>query len=136
MIPKDRSQRLRRSIELIFDRSTITETLESRLKRVNPILRGWGNFYRHAWGAKHVFTGIDNYLWWTIQRWLRKKHPDTQMNRLAAQYGWHKPRQKALRWRDGDYGSRGAGRHPCRALSAGVGPRSSLCVNIEGEPGA
>jgi len=23
------------------------------------------------------------------------------MNKLAAQYGWHEPRQKALRWRDG-----------------------------------
>jgi group II intron reverse transcriptase/maturase len=102
VIPKDRSQRLRRSIELIFDRSTITETLESRLKRMNPILRGWGNFYRHAWGAKRVFTGIDNYVWWTIKRWLHKKHPDTKMDQLASQYGWHKPRQKALRWRDGD----------------------------------
>jgi len=101
VIPKDRSQRLRRKIELIFDRSTITETLESRLKSVNPILRGWGNFYRHAWGAKRVFSGIDNYLWWTIIRWLRKKHPDTKMDQLAAQYGWHKPRQRSLRWRDG-----------------------------------
>jgi hypothetical protein len=102
VIPKDRSKRLRRSIALIFERSTITETLESRLQRVNPILRGWANFYRHAWGAKRVFTGIDNYLWWTIKRWLRKKHPDTRMDKLVAQYGWHKPRQKALRWRDGD----------------------------------
>ncbi len=32
VIPKDRSQRLRRSIGLIFDRSTVTETLENRLK--------------------------------------------------------------------------------------------------------
>jgi len=101
VIPKDRSQRLRRTIELIFDRSTITETLENRLLRVNPILRGWAYFYRHAWGAKHVFSGIDNYVWWTINRWLRKKHPDTNMTALAAKYGWHKPRQKALRWRDG-----------------------------------
>ncbi len=101
VIPKDRSQRLRRRIELIFDRSTTTETLESQLKQVNPLLRGWGNFYRHAWGAKRVFSGIDNYLWWTILRWLRKKHPDTKMDKLAAQYGWHKPRQRALRWRDG-----------------------------------
>ena len=38
--------------------------------------------------------------WWTIKRWLHKKHPDTKMDKLAAQYGWHKPRQKALRWRD------------------------------------
>jgi RNA-directed DNA polymerase len=102
VIPKDRSQRLRRSIALIFDRSTVTETLENRLKCLNPLLRGWANFYRHAWGAKRVFTGIDNYVWWTIQRWLVKKHPATPMNQIAKQYGWHKPRQRALRWRDGD----------------------------------
>jgi hypothetical protein len=24
------------------------------------------------------------------------------MNQIAKQYGWHKPRQRALRWRDGD----------------------------------
>ena len=102
VIPKDRSQRLRRTIELIFDRSTLTETLESRLKRLNPILRGWGNFYRHAWGAKRVFTGIDHYVWWTIKRWLVKRHPDTKMDQIATQYGWHKPRQRALRWRDGN----------------------------------
>ncbi len=102
VIPKDRSQRLRRSIGLIFDRSTVTETLENRLKCLNPLLRGWGNFYRHAWGAKRVFAGIDNHVWWTIQRWLVKKHPDTPINQIAKQYGWHKPRQRALRWRDGD----------------------------------
>jgi RNA-directed DNA polymerase len=60
VIPKDRTQRLRRTIELTFDRSTLTETLESRLKRLNPLLRGWGNFYRHAWGAKRIFSAVDN----------------------------------------------------------------------------
>lgn len=39
------------------------KTLQSRLKRLNPILRSWGNFYRHAWGAKRVFTAIDHYVW-------------------------------------------------------------------------
>jgi hypothetical protein len=38
------------------------------------MLRGWCNFYRHAWGAKHVFSAIDHYVWWTIFRWLKKKH--------------------------------------------------------------
>jgi hypothetical protein len=95
VIPKGRSRRLRRSIELVFDRGTITETLESRLKRINPSLRGRGNFYRHAWGAKRVFTALDNYVWWTIERWLHMKHPDFQMDAIASQYGWHVPRQKA-----------------------------------------
>ena len=71
------------------------------VQRLNPVLHGWGNFYRHAWGAKRVFAGIDHYVWWTIKRWLHKKQPDTRMDQLAAQYGWHKPRQRSLRWRDG-----------------------------------
>ena len=68
VIPKERSKRLRRTIALIFDRSTITETLEERLQRLNPVLHGWGNFYRHAWGAKRVFASLDHYIWWTILR--------------------------------------------------------------------
>lgn len=63
VIPKDRSQRLRRTIELIFDRSISTETLEQPLKHLNPLLRGWGNIYRHAWGAKRVFAALDHYVW-------------------------------------------------------------------------
>lgn len=59
VIPKDRSQRLRRTIERIFDRRTITETLADRLRVLNPVPRGWGYFYRHAWGAKRVFATID-----------------------------------------------------------------------------
>jgi len=27
-----------------------------------------------AWGAKHVFSAVDHYVWWPIYRWLRKKH--------------------------------------------------------------
>lgn len=37
-----------------------------------------------------------------ILRWLHKKHPDARMRDIAKQYGWHKPRQRSLRWRDGD----------------------------------
>lgn len=101
VIPKDRTQRLRDTIERIFDRRTVTETLASRLRLLNPVLRGWGYFYRHAWGASRVFAALDNYVWWTILRWLRKRHPKVRMRDLAQQYGWHKPRQRALKWRDG-----------------------------------
>jgi len=102
VIPKDRSTRLRRTIGGIFDRSTLNETLESRLKLLNPVLRGLGHFYRHAWGAKRVFAAIDHHVWWTILRWLRKKHRRLNMRDLKKQYGWHRSRQRMLRWCDGD----------------------------------
>ena len=101
VVPKDRSVRLRRTIAAIFDRSTVNETLESRLRLLNPVLSGWGNFYRHAWGAKRVFAAIDHHVWWTILRWLRKKHPRVSVRALRKQYGWHRPRQRTLRWSAG-----------------------------------
>jgi len=55
VIPKERSKQLRRKIKNLFRRSTCGRTLESQLRLANPILRGWANFYRHAWGAKRVF---------------------------------------------------------------------------------
>ena len=100
LIPKERSQHLRRKVKALFDVSTKNDRLGDRLRLLNPLLRGWASFYRHAWGAKRVFAFNDNHVWWTILRWLHKKHPDTPMRDLAKQYGWHRPRRRALRWRD------------------------------------
>jgi group II intron reverse transcriptase/maturase len=102
VIPKDRSQRMRERIKDLFRRSTICASLADRLKHLNPILRGWCNFYRHAWGAKRVFGALDYYVWQTIYRWLRKKHPTTPMKELGQRYGWHLPGCRGLRWKDGE----------------------------------
>lgn len=102
LIPKERSQRLRRTIKGIFRRWCTGEALENRLRLLNPVLRGWANFYKHAWGAKRVFAAIDHYAWWTILRWLRKKHPKTGMRVLYARYGRRAPRGRMIRWGDGE----------------------------------
>lgn len=101
VVPKDRSKRLRQIIKNLFDRSTIGDTLEDRLAQLNPRIRGWAYFFRHSRGAKDVFRAIDSYVWWTILRWLKKKHPDMSMRRLFASYTWKKPGGRAARWKDG-----------------------------------
>jgi hypothetical protein len=65
-------------------------------------LRGWANFYRHAWGAKTVFDGLDHYVWWTIFRWLRKKHPHATAVALMARHGGWKRGVRGAVWRSGD----------------------------------
>ncbi len=102
VIPKEQSKRLRLKIKGLFRRSTCHEPLENRLRLMNPVLRGWANFYRHAWGAKRVFVANDHYVWWTIKRWLQKKHQKAPMRDIYSQYGWRKPRGRMIRWRDGD----------------------------------
>ena len=102
LIPKQRSQRLRERIKALFRRSTLGATLASRLRLLNPLLRAWGNFYRHTWGASIVFNGVDHYVWWTIYRWLRKKHPSVPMKVLRKRYAWQRPGRRNLRWKDGN----------------------------------
>jgi RNA-directed DNA polymerase len=100
LIPKDRSHRLRETIKDVFNRTTCYSSLRDRLKRINPILRGWGNFYRHARGAGKVFSYLDHYLWWTTLRWLRKKHPKTSTRAIVARYGRRRPGRRTVHWQD------------------------------------
>ena len=102
VIPKERSLRLRRRIKEIFHYRTVGRSLGDQLRRLNPLLRGWGNFYRHAWGAKRVFGAIDNHVWWTIFRWLRKKHRQVSARELKARYGLpQKPGTRSTKWHHG-----------------------------------
>lgn len=62
-------------------------------KRLNPILRGWGNYYRHV-VSQETFEQLDFFIYRRIWRWLRIAHP-----------------KKSKRWIFGHYfGSLGKGR--------------------------
>jgi group II intron reverse transcriptase/maturase len=101
LIPKERTLRLRERIKRQFGRKGRNLQLGVHLRMLNPTLRGFCNFYRHAWGAKRVFTALDRYLWWTILRWIKKKHGRAWRKVVDARYGWRKPGGRQLRWRDG-----------------------------------
>ena len=100
IIPKPRSQLLRERIKQMFDKRSTQRTLDYQLSQLNPMIRGWANYYRHAWGAKKVFNSIDHYVWWTIARWLKKKHR-ISLERLGRRYAWSKPGGRSLRWQAG-----------------------------------
>jgi RNA-directed DNA polymerase len=59
-------------------------TLATLLQRVNPVLRGWANYFRHA-VAKATFDYLGAFSWRRVVNWLRHKHPRA---------GW-----RWLRWR-------------------------------------
>lgn len=135
VVPKDKGQELRCRIKGLFRRATTKAPLADLLRELNPMLRGWGNFYRHAWGAKKVFTALDHYVWWSTLRWLRKKYPHASMRELKARHGWRQPRQRMLRWRDGSV-------QPFQASSIRVEPYRLAWLNppdfvtTYGKPGA
>jgi len=43
------------------------------LIRLNQIMRGWANYFKHA-VAKHTFHALHQFVWWRVIRWLRTLH--------------------------------------------------------------
>lgn len=52
---------------------------------LNRILRGWGNFQRHACASK-VFRSIDHYLFQTIWRELKRRHAKKSSRWIRKKY--------------------------------------------------
>ncbi|MGH3671667.1 MAG: group II intron reverse transcriptase/maturase [Pseudonocardiaceae bacterium] len=46
---------------------------KSVLIRLNQIMRGWSNYFRHA-VAKAVFRKLENFVWHRVTRWLKTRH--------------------------------------------------------------
>ena len=103
LIPKERSQRLRERIKKLCRRSRTGESLHDLLRELNWLLRGWSAFYRHAWGAKRVLCSLDYYTWWSVFRWLRKKHQHASVRAIKALY----PPSKERGTRRGQWHHRG-----------------------------
>ncbi|KAE8754893.1 hypothetical protein FSO04_37350 [Paraburkholderia madseniana] len=45
------------------------------IRKVNPLLRGWANYYRHV-VAKQIFGKISSAIWQCLWCWARRRHPN------------------------------------------------------------
>jgi len=48
-------------------------TLAALLRRLNSVLRGWCNYFRHGVSSR-TFSYLDHFAWWRTVGWLRKRH--------------------------------------------------------------
>ncbi|WP_227500097.1 group II intron reverse transcriptase/maturase [Synechococcus sp. PCC 7335] len=55
------------------------------IHHLNPILRGWGNYYKHG-VSKDVFSYVDSQLWQAIWRWCCRRHPNKRSSWVARKY--------------------------------------------------
>lgn len=52
---------------------------------LNPILRGWANYYKHA-VSKEVFASFDHHLVHALIRWAKRRHPNKGVRWVVAHY--------------------------------------------------
>lgn len=62
------------------------------IKYLNPVLIGWGNYYRGC-ASKDVFSYIDDQIWKALWRWACRRHPNKGKRWIARKYfnmnkGW------------------------------------------------
>lgn len=50
-----------------------TITQEAVIAHLNPIIRGWGNYYRHG-VSQRVFSYIDHEIWKSLWQWSLRRH--------------------------------------------------------------
>jgi len=56
-------------------KSALGFTQEELLRQLNPILRGWANYYRNG-AATQTFEKLDHYVFTKLWRWATRRHPD------------------------------------------------------------
>ena len=87
-------------IKTLTKRNTTHLSLDELIHALNPILRGWANYYRHA-ASKRCFAYLSYYLWWRVMRWLRAKHPRLTWKQIRRKYwgrDWTGPEGARLAW--------------------------------------
>jgi RNA-directed DNA polymerase len=77
-------------------RGGTNQPLKVLLRRLNPVLQGWANYFRHG-VSKATFDYLNAYSWRRAVIWLRHKHPRASWKWLRRRYlpGWRPTEDEA-----------------------------------------
>ena len=62
---------------------------EALIRRLNPIIRGWGEYYRHV-VSKQAFSNIDHAIWRMTWNWAKRRHPQKGHKWIKDRYFAHR----------------------------------------------
>lgn len=99
-VPKAKVADLRYRVKQLTRRNTTLVSLGEKLQEINPILRGWANYYRYCAYACDAFTGLDWYVGDRIWRWLRYKRPKATAHEILASRRPSQLRRTRKVWQD------------------------------------
>ena len=71
------------------------------IRRLNPIIRGWANYYRTQVSAE-IFGKLDHYLWRLTYKWARFSHANKPTSWVVARYFGKFNKARNDRWVFGD----------------------------------
>lgn len=69
--------------ELIRTRRQATQ--ESLIRMLNPLIRGWANYYRHK-VSKEIFSKVDHAIFQALWRWAKRRHRNKGLRWIKDRY--------------------------------------------------
>ncbi len=66
-------------------KSNKTAPQSALITRLNPIIRGWANYYKSV-VSKDTFSKLDNMVYLRIVRWANRRHPNKFKHWVASKY--------------------------------------------------
>ncbi|EPJ43791.1 MAG: putative reverse transcriptase-maturase-transposase [Osedax symbiont Rs1] len=78
---------IKRLLDKVRDRikSQATVSAAVLIKQLNPIIRGWANYYRHV-VSKSTFSWVDTQIFRAIYRWVRRKNKQKNVQWINRRY--------------------------------------------------
>ena len=84
--PSKRSlQAVKAKVRQITHHTGPDQASDQLLQRVNRVLRGWCNYFRHGVSSA-TFAYLRHYAYWRVVGWLRRKHPKRNWGWLRRTY--------------------------------------------------
>ena len=68
-------------------RQNKTARQDNLIGMLNPVIRGWANYHRHA-AAKSTFAKVETLIWQSLWAWAKRRHPEKSSRWVARKY-WH-----------------------------------------------
>lgn len=93
---KDAVEQVRAKIksEWMTHRDTRTEKV---IHKLNPIIRGWSNYYRIG-VSKEVFSSLDDWMFQREVRYAKRRHPKKGWAWIKTRYWGRSPRSRKAEW--------------------------------------
>ncbi|QTA82065.1 Group II intron reverse transcriptase/maturase [Desulfonema limicola] len=58
---------------------------QALIEKLNPVIRGWGNYFRHS-ASKRTFTSIDHAVFEMTWKWAKRRHPGKSLKWIKSKY--------------------------------------------------
>jgi RNA-directed DNA polymerase len=107
------TKRLRDRVREITDKRASGADVKQIIAKLNPVLRGWGNYFRTGTSSRE-FLKVDSFVYMRLLRWLYRRGGQRKTRRVRWTHQQF--------WEMGLYRLRGTVRYPAQAASV----RSSL----------